>query len=73
MISEKMMGLGKKSSVIREIFEYGKKRKAEIGAENVFDFSTVQLFHAFSPSPCETSIAFSNKSCSRSLSFFRYR
>lgn len=39
MISEKMMGLGKKSSVIREIFEYGKKRKAEIGAENVFDFS----------------------------------
>ena len=30
MISEKMMGLGKKSSVIREIFEYGKKRKAEI-------------------------------------------
>ena len=39
MISEKMMNLGKKSSVIREIFEYGKKRKAEIGAENVFDFS----------------------------------
>ena len=39
MISEKMMGLGKKSSVIREIFEYGKKRKAEIGAENVYDFS----------------------------------
>lgn len=39
MISEKMMQLGKKSSIIREIFEYGKKRKAEIGAENVFDFS----------------------------------
>lgn len=39
MISEKMLQLGKKSSVIREIFEYGKKRKAEIGAENVFDFS----------------------------------
>ena len=38
MISEKMMSLGKKSSVIREIFEYGKKRKSEIGAENVFDF-----------------------------------
>jgi aspartate aminotransferase len=34
-----MLELGKKSSVIREIFEYGKKRKAEIGAENVFDFS----------------------------------
>lgn len=39
MISEKMLELGKKSSVIREIFEYGRKRKAEIGAENVFDFS----------------------------------
>ncbi len=39
MISEKMLDLGKKSSIIREIFEYGKKRKAEIGEENVFDFS----------------------------------
>ena len=39
MISTKMLELGKKSSIIREIFEYGKKRKAEIGSENVFDFS----------------------------------
>lgn len=39
MISEKMLELGKKSSVIREIFEYGKVRKQRIGAENVFDFS----------------------------------
>lgn len=39
MISEKMMQLGKKSSVIREIFEYSKKRKAEIGEDKVFDFS----------------------------------
>lgn len=39
MISEKMEQLGKKSSVIREIFEYAKKRRAEIGAEKVFDFS----------------------------------
>lgn len=39
MISEKMMNLGKKRSVIREIFEYGNKRRKEIGAENVFDFS----------------------------------
>ncbi|MDE7087672.1 MAG: pyridoxal phosphate-dependent aminotransferase, partial [Clostridia bacterium] len=30
---------GKTRSVIRELFEYGKKRKAEIGEENVFDFS----------------------------------
>lgn len=35
----KMMNLGKKPSVIREIFEYSNRRKAEIGAENVFDFS----------------------------------
>lgn len=39
MISQKMLELGKKSSVIREIFEYGNRRRAQIGAENVFDFS----------------------------------
>ncbi len=39
MVSQEMLALGKKSSAIREIFEYSKKRKAEIGAENVFDFS----------------------------------
>lgn len=39
MISSKMEQLGKKSSVIREIFEYAKKRRVEIGSENVFDFS----------------------------------
>lgn len=31
--------LGEKRSVIREIFEYAKVRAAEIGGENVFDFS----------------------------------
>lgn len=39
MISEKMMALGKTRSVIREIFEYGNKRKQEIGEDKVFDFS----------------------------------
>ena len=39
MVNEKMLGLGQKRSVIREIFEYGNKRRQEIGAENVFDFS----------------------------------
>ena len=39
MLNEKMVSLGMRRSVIREIFEYGKKRKAEIGEENVFDFS----------------------------------
>ena len=39
MINQKMRELGAKRSVIRELFEYGKKRKAEIGEENVYDFS----------------------------------
>ena len=39
MINEKMRALGAKRSVIRELFEYGKKRKSEIGEENVYDFS----------------------------------
>ena len=39
MINEKMRMLGAKRSVIRELFEYGKNRKSEIGAENVYDFS----------------------------------
>ncbi len=34
-----MLALGKKSSAIRAIFEYGNRRRAEIGEENVFDFS----------------------------------
>lgn len=39
MYNERMYQLGSKRSTIREIFEYAKKRSAEIGAENVFDFS----------------------------------
>ena len=39
MVNEKMQSLGATRSVIRETFEYGKKRKSEIGEENVFDFS----------------------------------
>lgn len=34
-----MVGLGTQRSVIRELFEFGKQRVAEVGAENVFDFS----------------------------------
>ena len=37
--NKKMYGLGSKRSIIREIFEYSKARAAEIGAENVYDFS----------------------------------
>lgn len=34
-----MYELGSKRSIIREIFEYSKKRSAEIGADKVYDFS----------------------------------
>ena len=39
MVNERNIQLGKNRSTIRELFEYGKKRKAEIGEENVYDFS----------------------------------
>ena len=39
MVSAKMYELGTKKSTIRTIFEFGRKRAAEIGEENVFDFS----------------------------------
>ena len=39
MVSEKMYGLGTRKSTIRTIFEFGRKRAAEIGEENVYDFS----------------------------------
>ena len=39
MISEKMYELGTKKSTIRTIFEFGRKRAAEVGEENIFDFS----------------------------------
>lgn len=39
MISEKMIGLVKNSSVIRAMFEEGKRLADIYGAENVFDFS----------------------------------
>lgn len=38
-MNQRMYGLGNRRSVIREIFEYGKKRAAEVGADKVFDFS----------------------------------
>ncbi|WP_106627162.1 pyridoxal phosphate-dependent aminotransferase [Selenomonas massiliensis] len=39
MVSEQMYELGTKKSTIRTIFEYGQMRAAQVGAENVFDFS----------------------------------
>ena len=39
MYNQEMYQLGSKRSTIREIFEYAKKRAAEIGADKVLDFS----------------------------------
>ena len=39
MINERMFELGDEPSAIRELFAYGMARKAEIGDENVFDYS----------------------------------
>ena len=39
IVSERMYGLGSARSAIRELFEYGKKRAAEVGAENIYDYS----------------------------------
>ena len=50
MINQKNVQLGRVRSAIRELFEYGKKRKAQIGEENVFDFS---LGNPSVPAPAE--------------------
>lgn len=39
MINERVLALGNEPSAIRELFAYGLQRKAEIGADKVFDFS----------------------------------
>ena len=39
MLNERMVGLGTQRSVIRELFEYGNKKIAEVGPDLVFDFS----------------------------------
>lgn len=39
MVSPKMYELGTKKSTIRTIFEFGRKRAAQVGEENIFDFS----------------------------------
>ncbi len=39
MYNKKMQNLGQNASAIRELFEYGKARKKEIGSDLVYDFS----------------------------------
>ena len=50
MVNQKFYQLGTAPSVIRELFEYGRQRAAEVGAENVFDFS---LGNPSVPAPVE--------------------
>lgn len=54
MLSKEMIKLGKVRSVIRETFEYGRKRAAQIGNDNVFDFS---LGNPSIPAPPEVDLA----------------
>lgn len=39
MVNETMKQLGNVRSVIRDLFEYGNKRRAEVGEDKVYDFS----------------------------------
>ena len=39
MVNDRMFGLGNEPSAIRELAAYGAERKAQIGDENVYDFS----------------------------------
>ena len=54
MINEKAYTLGENRSVIRDLFEYGRKRAAEIGAENIFDYT---LGNPSIPAPAEVNAA----------------
>ena len=54
MLNQRMVGLGTQRSVIRELFEFGKIRAAEIGAENVYDFS---IGNPSVPAPAEVNEA----------------
>ena len=39
MVSKEMLQLGRVRSAIRELFEFGRKRAAVVGDENIYDFS----------------------------------
>ena len=54
-VNERMEALGNVRSVIRDLFEYGIRRKQEIGEENVFDYS---LGNPSVPAPASVNEAF---------------
>ena len=49
VVNESMYQLGSVRSAIRELFEYGKKRAAIVGKENVYD---CLLYTSPSPRDC---------------------
>lgn len=59
MLNEDFLNMLDQKSVIREIFDYGKKRALEIGYENVFDYSlgnpSVEAPMEFNDKLCELS------------------
>ena len=55
MINEQAYALGSNRSVIRDLFDYGNMRAAQVGRENVFDFS---IGNPSEPVPEEVSRAF---------------
>ena len=55
MVVKKMLALGQNNSTIRQIAEFGRQRRAQIGAENVFDFS---IGNPNVPAPPEVTEAF---------------
>lgn len=55
MVNSDMYRLGSKRSAIREVFEFGRRRAAAVGKENVYDFS---LGNPSVPPPPEVKAAF---------------
>lgn len=55
MINERLFNLGAEPNKIRELFAYGLARKAEIGEENVFDYS---IGNPSVPAPQEVLVQF---------------
>ena len=54
MINEKAYALGATRNCIRELFEYSQKRAAQVGRENIFDYS---LGNPSIPAPAEVNDA----------------
>ena len=54
MVSKKMYALGAQPSAIRDLYEYGLRKAAEVGEENVFDFT---LGNPSIPAPAEVNLS----------------